>query len=147
MGFKAHRSPTSCRKAFINDPGFGSHVVCTFYYGKNLHWRPRPRHQVIVSTLSTPEAGSGAGSKAHRGPYFVLKALINDPGLRFSCCLHVLLWLEVTPETVCKICSKTVTKRLENLGWPSYWTQFAQSAFKFAEDSRGSYVPSLWRRI
>ena len=25
-------------------------------------------------------------------------------------------------------------KRLENLGWPSYWTQYAQSAFSFAED-------------
>ena len=24
--------------------------------------------------------------------------------------------------SICKICSKIVTKRLEDLGWPSYWT-------------------------
>ena len=41
----------------------------------------------------------------------------------------------------------TVTKRLENLGWPSYWTQFTQSAFKFAEDSRGSYVLFVEKNI
>ena len=40
-----------------------------------------------------------------------------------------------------------LSRRFENLGWPSYWTQFAQLEFKFAEDSRGSYVSSLWRRI
>jgi len=40
-----------------------------------------------------------------------------------------------------------LSRGLENLGWPSYWTQYAQSAFKFAADSRGSYVSSLWRRI
>jgi len=38
------------------------------------------------------------------------------------------------------MCSKIFTKRLENFGWPSYWTQYAQSAFNFAEDRRGSCV-------
>ena len=38
--------------------------------------------------------------------------------------------------SVYEICSKIVTKRLENPGWPSYWTQCAQSAFNFAEDNR-----------
>jgi len=42
-----------------------------------------------------------------------------------------------------KLCSKIVTNRLENLGWPSYWTKYAKSAFDFAKDSRESYVSSL----
>ena len=42
-----------------------------------------------------------------------------------------------------------VTKGLEDedLGWPSYVTQYTKPATDSADDKRGFHVPSSWRRI
>jgi len=36
--------------------------------------------------------------------------------------------------------TKRYTKGPEDLGWPSYWTQYTKPVFDFAEDKRGSNV-------